>query len=212
MTCGKLLPLQSSSTERSTAQELGVNYELPIFWSRRPNSAVPTRTSVAPQAMASAKSPLEIMMAANEAVRNTLQKNFFITLIYGVLDSQTGDLSFVRAGHTPGVLIHERKCKLIKPVGIALGVERSQDFKVHTEEEKICLDSGDTMVLYTDGVTDQRDPDGNEFGEERFYDLLNQLSGKTAEEIKGGIIRALAEFSRGTDAVDDTTVLILKWK
>ena len=68
------------------------------------------------------------------------------------------------------------------------------------------------MVFYTDGVTDQRDPDGNEFGEERFYNLLKELSGGTATEIKGGIIRALAEFSQGTDAVDDTTVLILKWK
>lgn len=161
---------------------------------------------------ASAKSPLEFMMAANEAVENTLQKGFFITLIYGMLDTQTGEISLVRAGHTPAVLITGGSCKLIKPSGAALGIEQSQDFEEHLEEEKVRLQSGDTLVFYTDGVTDQRDPGGNEFGEERFYNLLERLSVGTATEIKGGIIRALAEFSQGTDAVDDTTVLILKWK
>jgi serine phosphatase RsbU (regulator of sigma subunit) len=161
---------------------------------------------------ASAKSPLEFMLAANEAVWKTLQRNFFITLIYGVLDSQTGEISMARAGHMPGIMVHDKNCTLIKPTGSALGIEQSQDFKSHLKEERICLKPGDTLVFYTDGVTDQRDPDGNEFGEERFYDLLKQLSDGTATEIKGGIIRALAEFSQGTDAVDDTTVLILKWK
>ncbi len=161
---------------------------------------------------ASAKTPLEFMMAANEAVENTLQKSYFITLIYGMLDSQTGEIALVRAGHTPAVLITGGNFKLIKPSGAALGIEQSQDFGKHLEEEKVSLQSGDTLVFYTDGVTDQRDPDGNEFGEERFYNLLARLSVGTATEIKGGIIRALAEFSQGTDAVDDTTVLILKWK
>lgn len=161
---------------------------------------------------ASAKSPLDFMMAANDAVGNTLQKNFFITLIYGMLDSRTGEVTLVRAGHTPAVLISGRNCRLIKPSGAALGIEQSDDFARHLEEEKFILGSGDTLVFYTDGVTDQRDPDGNEFGEERFYELLKSLSGGTATEIKGGIIRASAEFSQGTDAVDDTTMLILKWK
>ncbi|MGO9481243.1 MAG: GAF domain-containing SpoIIE family protein phosphatase [Candidatus Kryptoniota bacterium] len=161
---------------------------------------------------ASAKSPLEFMIAANEAVWNTLQRNFFITLIYGALDSRTGEFLLSRAGHMPAVLISDGNCRLIKSSGAALGIEQTQDFRTHIEEEKICLNAGDTLVFYTDGVTDQRDPDGNEFGEERFYNLLKELSGGTATDIKGGIIRALAEFSQGTDAVDDTTVLILKWK
>lgn len=102
--------------------------------------------------------------------------------------------------------------RLIKPPGAALGIEQSFHFGKHLEEEKFCLGPGDTLVFYTDGVTDQRDPEGSEFGEERFYDLLKSLSHGTATEIKGGIIRASAEFSQGTDPVDDTTVLILKWK
>lgn len=160
----------------------------------------------------SAKSPLEFMMAANEAVGNTLQKNFFITLIYAMFDSQTGEIALVRAGHTPAVLISGRDCTLIKPAGAGLGLEQAEDFGRHLGEERINLEHGDTLVFYTDGVTDQRDPHGNEFGEERFYNLLKDLSGGSATEIKGGIIRGLAEFSQGTDAVDDTTVLILKWK
>jgi serine phosphatase RsbU (regulator of sigma subunit) len=161
---------------------------------------------------ASAKSPYEFMIAANEAVENTLQKNYFITLIYGMLDSRSGEVTLARAGHTPAVLVTKGKCKLIKPSGAALGIEPPADFGKHLEDERFFLDSGDTLVFFTDGVTDQRDPAGNEFGEERFYDLLETLSRGTATEIKGGIIRALAEFSQGTDAVDDTTVLILKWK
>ncbi|HQT90630.1 MAG TPA: SpoIIE family protein phosphatase [Candidatus Kryptobacter bacterium] len=167
---------------------------------------------------ASAKSPLEFMMAANEAVGSTLQKNFFITLIYAVLDGDTGDISIVRAGHTPAVLISsnagsgEKHCRLIRPTGAGLGLEQSGDFGRHLGEEKFVLSHGDTLVFYTDGVTDQRDPGGQEFGEQRFYDLLKETSGGSPTEIKGGIIRALAEFSQGTDAVDDTTVLVLKWR
>jgi len=161
---------------------------------------------------ASAKSPSEFMMAANEAVESTLQKSFFITLIYGVLDSLSGEVILARAGHTPGVLVTKDGCRLLKPSGTALGLEPAQDFANHLEQEKFCLHSGDTLVFYTDGVTDQRDPAGDEFGDERFYDLLKALNGRTATEIKGGIIRALAEFSQGTNAADDTTVLILRWK
>jgi phosphoserine phosphatase RsbU/P len=167
---------------------------------------------------ASAKSPLEFMMAANEAIGSTLQKSFFITLIYVMLDGDTGKISVVRAGHTPGVLISpdgqsgEKQCRLIRPAGAGLGLEQSGDFGRHLGEEKFVLDHGDTLVLYTDGITDQRNPDGQDFGEQRFYNLLKELSGGSPTDIKGGIIRALAEFSQGTDAVDDTTVLILKWR
>lgn len=167
---------------------------------------------------ASAKSPSEFLMAANEAVGNTLQKNSFITLIYAMLDGDTGEVSVVRAGHTPGVLVSPdgesgaKTCRLIRPTGVGLGLEPSGDFGKHLGEEKFVLKSGDTLVLYTDGITDQRNPSGEEFGEERFYDLLKELSGGSPTEMKGGVIRALAEFSQGTDAVDDTTVLILKWK
>ncbi|MCL4540107.1 MAG: SpoIIE family protein phosphatase [Bacteroidetes bacterium] len=161
---------------------------------------------------ASAKSPSEFMMAANEAVDSTLQKNYFITMIHAILDVRTGEVDLVRAGHTPGVLIGNNGCRLLRPAGAGLGLEPSKDFGRHLEEERIILEHGDTLVFYTDGVTDQRDPGGDEFGEERFYNLLSELSSGTAEEMKGGIIRALAEFSQGTDAVDDTTVLILKWR
>ncbi len=166
---------------------------------------------------ASAKSPLEFMMAANEAVQSTLQKNFFITLIYATLDGATGEVSVVRAGHTPAVLVSPsdadgRRCRLIRPAGAGLGLEQSDDFGRHLCEEKFVLDHDDMLVFYTDGVTDQRNPSGEEFGEERFYGLLKELGGGTPTEVKGGIIRALAEFSQGTDAVDDTTVLVLKWR
>ncbi len=161
---------------------------------------------------ASAKSPSEFMMAANEAVDSTLQKSFFITMIHAILDVRTGEVSMVRAGHMPGVLIGEDGCRLLRPAGAGLGLEPSREFGKHLEEERITLKHGDTLVFYTDGVTDQRNPSGEEFGEERFYNLLKELSGGTATEIKGGIIRSLAEFSQGTDAVDDTTVLILKWR
>lgn len=161
---------------------------------------------------ATAKSPSEFMMAANEAVVNTLQKNFFITLIYAMLDTKSGEINLLRAGHTPAILIRDGSSRLIKPSGVGLGLEQSVDFGKHLEEAKISLRSGDTLVLYTDGATDQRDPSGEEFGEQRFCELLTRLSCGTPTEIKGGIIRALAEHSQGTDAVDDTTVLVLKWK
>ncbi|MGC8652968.1 MAG: GAF domain-containing SpoIIE family protein phosphatase [Candidatus Kryptoniota bacterium] len=160
----------------------------------------------------STPSPVAFMLAANEAVKNTLQRNFFITLTYALLDSNTGRVLIVRAGHTPAVLVNDGGISLIRPAGIGLGMEDSGMFRSHLEEADFVLRSGDLLVLYTDGITDQRNSAGEDFGEERFYALLKEARNQAVNEIKGSIIRALAEFSQGVDAVDDTTVLILKWK
>ena len=160
----------------------------------------------------SASSPIEFLLAANEAVKNTLQRSFFITLTYALLDSASGRVSIVRAGHTPAVLITDSGMRLIRPAGIGLGMENSRTFRSHLEQADFVLRSGDLLVLYTDGITDQRNLLGEDFGEERFYILLQKVRNQAVTEVKGSIIRALAEFSHGVDAVDDTTVLILKWK
>lgn len=160
----------------------------------------------------STSSPFEFLLAANEAVKNTLQRNFFITLTYALLDSNSGRVLIARGGHTPAVLVTEAGMHLIRPVGMGLGMDDSKTFRSHLEQVEFVLKAGDLLVLYTDGIIDQRNLLGEDFGEERFYALLRETRNQTVSEIKGNIIRALAEFSQGVDAVDDTTVLILKWK
>jgi len=95
---------------------------------------------------------------------------------------------------------HERLCE----GGLVLGVFANQNFKSGMME----LQSGDRMVLYTDGVTEACNSDDEEFGEERLLRVLQQNVAQSAVEIQKQILQAAAEFSRGTWQ-DDATLLVI---
>jgi sigma-B regulation protein RsbU (phosphoserine phosphatase) len=95
---------------------------------------------------------------------------------------------------------HERLCE----GGIVLGVFANQPFKSGTVQ----LQSGDRMVLYTDGVTEACNSDDEEFGEERLLQVLQQDPARSAIEIQKNILQAAAEFSRGSWQ-DDATLLVV---
>jgi phosphoserine phosphatase RsbU/P len=88
--------------------------------------------------------------------------------------------------------------------GIVLGVFANQPFKSGTVQ----LQSGDRMVLYTDGVTEACNSEDEEFGEERLLQVLQQNPTRTAIDIQKNILQAVAEFSHGTWQ-DDATLLVV---
>jgi sigma-B regulation protein RsbU (phosphoserine phosphatase) len=134
--------------------------------------------------------------------------SMFVTLFYGVLDVGEKSLTYVSAGHNYPVMLKQGAVDtiLLKADGIALGV--LQDIQL--EEQKIQLDKGDILVLYTDGVTETVDRNDQEFGEARLTGLVQANSHLSASELVDLIKNEVIRFSEGQPQFDDITLLVLK--
>jgi serine phosphatase RsbU (regulator of sigma subunit) len=92
-----------------------------------------------------------------------------------------------------------------------LGLKGGKVFNENVEEINIVMKSGDVCVFYTDGVTESRSSNGEEFGYERLLDVVDSNKHLTAEEIKEAIIQTVWRYTDARGYHDDLTVFVLKW-
>lgn len=156
-------------------------------------------------------SPKELLVRANDAMRGSLERKAFVSLVYGVLNSRTGGLVLARAGHCPVALATGDSARLLRPGGLGLGMAPMEVFASATEELSIRLKPGDVCVLYTDGITEARDREGEEFGYDRLLRVIEEQRLLSAEEIKNRILSAVRTFTNGTAYTDDMTLLVVQW-
>ncbi|MCK9409460.1 MAG: PP2C family protein-serine/threonine phosphatase [Bacteroidetes bacterium] len=156
-------------------------------------------------------SPSAFMIKANEALVTSIDKRSFISLIYSTIDIVTGELIVARAGHCPMLYISSTAKEYIRPQGLGLGMRTGKIFDETIEEKKIMMKSGDVCVFYTDGVTESRSSDGDEFGYERLLDVVDANKHRTAEEIKEAIIQTVWQYTDAQGYHDDLTIFVVKW-
>jgi sigma-B regulation protein RsbU (phosphoserine phosphatase) len=129
----------------------------------------------------------------------------FITFFYAQLAGTERRLRYVNAGHNPPVVVHrDGSHHRLQEGGGVLGVFAKQDFAAGS----VLLERGDRIVLFTDGVTEAGNVNGEEFGEERLVELVQENRTAGAKEIQERILTAAGEFSRG-NWTDDATMLVL---
>jgi sigma-B regulation protein RsbU (phosphoserine phosphatase) len=134
----------------------------------------------------------------------------FATLFAGVLDPYNGRLLYVNAGHNPPLVFgsHRRKGRelreLLNPTGPAVGLMFNATFELG----ETTLGPGDLLFAFTDGLTEARNPDSEEFGENRLENLIMACEG-SAEEMLSTIESAVHEHIGTADAFDDLTMLAL---
>jgi serine phosphatase RsbU (regulator of sigma subunit) len=140
----------------------------------------------------------------------------FTTALVAELDTDTGLLSWVSAGHPPPLLLREGRFvhELVAPPWPPLGLALPSDVprrEVSVGREQ--LEPGDRVLLYTDGVLEARAPDGEFFGEQRLIDLMtsNFSAGLPVPETLRRVIRALLAHQAGK-LTDDATMLLLEWR
>ncbi|MEP7027376.1 MAG: SpoIIE family protein phosphatase, partial [Candidatus Eisenbacteria bacterium] len=136
------------------------------------------------------------------------ESGMFATCFLGRLDRETLELHYTNAGHNPPLLM---RCQgEIEPLtrgGLLLGVFEEPVL----EEAMVRLEPGDRLVLYTDGVTEARSPEGEFYDEPRLIDLLRRLDrGLSAEEIAIAIKDDVRDFTGTDDLEDDMTVVVLR--
>jgi serine phosphatase RsbU (regulator of sigma subunit) len=131
----------------------------------------------------------------------------FATVFFGVLDSQTGSLTYINAGHDPPAIVSSAgvvKARLM-PTGPAMGMLPDMDFDIL----QVTLESGDTLMTFTDGVTDARDPSGKLFSKEGLLSLLEQPA-PSAAVLLDRIEASLRAHIADADQFDDITMLAVR--
>jgi len=157
------------------------------------------------------ESPKDILIKANEILQQTLNKKNFVSALYGIIDFDKEVIRFARAGHCPALLVRGNAVKTFKPSGIGLGLTNIGLFSKHLEEIKIDLKQNDTLVFYTDGITEAKNKALEDFGELRFAEILIKNSDESVNKIANEVIKNVTLFSRNHIQYDDITLVILKW-
>src|SRR5678815_523101 len=135
--------------------------------------------------------PHELCTRVNSVVCENIVPNRFISCFYAHFDSQTQALAYTNAGHCPPMLIRNDECIRLKDGGPVLGVFSDRRYF----EGELDLQSGDCLVLFTDGVTEAQNASGDEFGEDRMRDLLTRSYQLPAPELRDRIMGEVDEFS-----------------
>ncbi|PLX32562.1 MAG: hypothetical protein C0600_02170 [Ignavibacteria bacterium] len=154
----------------------------------------------------------ETLIRMNAPLCNSMEKKSFISLLFAELHTETGQLSFARAGHCPLLHVHDGKPRYLRPDGMALGLDPSERFASTLQEETLKLQAGDIIVIYTDGVTESRDAGDVEFESERLADCVLRHKDASADTILTSILDEVQQHSGKEEAEDDLTVLVLRWK
>ncbi|MBI5646988.1 MAG: SpoIIE family protein phosphatase [Ignavibacteriae bacterium] len=152
-----------------------------------------------------------LLRRMNDTLCRTMDRKSFISLLYAVLDIQSGSVRFSRAGHCPLLYISGGSSRYLRPNGMGLGLDPTERFADSIEEEGLVLAPGDVIVLFTDGVTEARDKNGEEFHFERLADIAEKHAGESARSIGEAIIDAVRRFTGNGEALDDLTLLVLRW-
>jgi sigma-B regulation protein RsbU (phosphoserine phosphatase) len=141
------------------------------------------------------------------AFENT-KSDRFTTLFYGILDSKRRSLRYSNAGHVPPVLIRQDGTSVrLSEGGMVLGVLSNTEY----EQVEIDFAAGDRLVLVTDGITEARNKEEEEFGEERLIDFVRRNRLLPAAELQQNLLATVASFA-GQALQDDATLMIVSMR
>jgi phosphoserine phosphatase RsbU/P len=131
----------------------------------------------------------------------------YFTLVYMLIDTERGLLSYSNAGHPPPLLIRtDGTVKALEKGGPMVGLNGALPF----EEEEISLDPGDRVILYTDGVIEYEKTDLEFYGEERFHAVIKRSAGLSIDALSEAIMEDLMAFGEGAPPRDDITLLAIE--
>jgi serine phosphatase RsbU (regulator of sigma subunit) len=155
-----------------------------------------------------AQLPEQGITSANRLLCADAAGGMFVTLLYALLNPESGQLTYVNAGHEPPLLYRADGGQLteLRPTGMALGVVEDTPY----EQRTVQLDPGDFCVLYTDGLTDVIDAQERDFGIERLQRVLLEHQHAPAADIATALERAVADFAGPSAPFDDVALVVIK--
>ncbi|MCK9426489.1 MAG: SpoIIE family protein phosphatase [Ignavibacteriaceae bacterium] len=142
----------------------------------------------------------------NDLVSENTTDGRFITFFWLLLDDQKKEITYVNAGHNPPLLIRDKKITYLDKGGMLLGVMKSF---IPYESETVQLEKNDILVMFTDGVTEAKNRDDEEFSDQILEKILTQKTFASSDEILSEIKRNIDEFVAGEPQSDDITMITI---
>ncbi len=157
------------------------------------------------RAFATAASPAAVCTKLNAFMCGNVASGKFISFFYCIVDALDRSLAYENAGHCPAQLVRcSGETIALRGDGAVLGVLPDWTYT----DNRVQLESGDRLVLFTDGVTEAEDVHGDEFGEERVVQSLQESGGRSTEDIRRKLMDSVTAYCRGQFR-DDATVVVL---
>ncbi len=150
-----------------------------------------------------------IVRKLNNGLCEKNNNQFFLTMFVGILDVKTGVLNYCNAAHTTSYILKNdgKLVELRESHGLPLGLYADKKYK----ESSITLLENDTLILYSDGITEAANKTGDHYGVYRFKSQLKKLKGNSPKQIIGKIETDLEKFKDGTDQNDDLSFVVAKY-
>jgi sigma-B regulation protein RsbU (phosphoserine phosphatase) len=148
-----------------------------------------------------------VLTRINRLTAANCPSNRFITFFMCLLDGATGELVFANAGHNPPLIVRaDGNSEWLDAGGCVLGVMPMMKY----DAARNCLGKGDVLVIFSDGVTDALNPEGEDFGEARLEAAVKEHRTEPSSAILDAVNRAIAEWAAGTPPPDDLTLLVAR--
>ena len=153
-------------------------------------------------------STLKVLEKINKLYIHNINFTTFVTIFFARIDPRKRTFEYANAGHNPALVYHGRtgKYEWLKRTGMAIGL--MEGFNVKAKNMR--LESGDTILFYTDGVTEAMSPQRELFGSERLADVVKKNESLPADGLIQQVLRSLSEFTGGIPLADDTTLVVCK--
>jgi serine phosphatase RsbU (regulator of sigma subunit)/DNA-binding NarL/FixJ family response regulator len=152
--------------------------------------------------------PAIAMSSVNERILSDTRGSLFVTAFYGILETDIGRLRYVNAGHNPPFFLSSLKSKPLDRLtrtGIPLGISQDSTW----QQKVVKFSPGDALVLYTDGITEARNQQGDYFGEQRLLNVLRTSIGQPAQKIQQALLDEVMRFSGSAPRDDDIALIVL---
>jgi sigma-B regulation protein RsbU (phosphoserine phosphatase) len=155
----------------------------------------------------SSASPGEVLASVNGHITRLQKSAQFVTALYGTLDSASCVFSYARAGHEPPLLLSPDGT--VERIPYTSGMSLGLWDEITLDLQTVKLDRGSTLLLFTDGMTDCRDPQGNPFGLASIKETLAGFVGRSAQAVCDGLLERLTTYQRGSNQDDDVTLVAI---
>jgi sigma-B regulation protein RsbU (phosphoserine phosphatase) len=152
--------------------------------------------------------PELVLSSTNRRILTDTRANMFVTVFYGILDPEAGTLTYANAGHNPPLLLGasgDAPAQRLRRTGMALGVIQEATWT----QKRLRLAPGDTLVLYSDGITEAQNRHEVFFGEERLLDVAQAKVGSSAGGLRDALLAEVHHFVGETTQFDDITLMVL---
>jgi sigma-B regulation protein RsbU (phosphoserine phosphatase) len=149
--------------------------------------------------------PATLVTQLNVALKENLPQSKFVTLFLGRLDTNSGVVEYVNAGHTPPLYLHKLGATELTDSDLLLGVVSRAEFV----NRELRLEPGDSLVLFTDGVTEARNLDGDDLGSTEIGDALVKLHGSDAATIAASVADTVLHHVGDSENLDDDVTVVI---